>query len=187
MNNALSKPSPLQQFRARADRVLVWTLAALLFICGGIASANGTWDALVLIGVPALLVPAIIALAAPGQFVARLGTGTALMVFSALMIHQTEGMIEAHFGVFGLLAFTLLYADWRVVLSAACVIAIHHITFFLLRSTQFGVWAFPESYSFNYMLMHLSYVLFETIILMYMAVMLEAMLLRLHLAIGKDR
>jgi hypothetical protein len=41
------------------------------------------------------------------------------MVFSALTIQQSQGMIESHFGIFTLLAFLLYYRDWRPIVAAA--------------------------------------------------------------------
>lgn len=66
------------------------------------------------------------------------------MVFSALLIQQTHGTIEAHFGIFALLAFILLYCDWRPSIAAATLIAVHHLSFAWLQATGAGVYVFPQ-------------------------------------------
>lgn len=84
-----------------------------------------------------LAAPVIIAaLAWPGAVVTRWVIATAQMLFSALLIHLFGGRIEAHFHVFGSLAFLTFYRDWRVLIPATLVVAVDH----LLR----GFW-WPES------------------------------------------
>jgi PAS domain S-box-containing protein len=48
------------------------------------------------------------------------------MLMSALLIHLTGGRIEAHFHVFGSLAFLALYRDWRVLITASVIVALDH-------------------------------------------------------------
>ena len=48
------------------------------------------------------------------------------MLMSALPIHLNGGRIEAHFHIFGSLAFLAYYRDWRVLISATTVIATNH-------------------------------------------------------------
>ncbi len=48
------------------------------------------------------------------------------MLMSALLIHLMGGRIEAHFHVFGSLAFLALYRDWRVLITASAVVALDH-------------------------------------------------------------
>ena len=38
-------------------------------------------------------------------------------------------MIEMHFHIFAILAFLLLYRDWRVPVAGAVVVALHHVLF----------------------------------------------------------
>ncbi len=48
---------------------------------------------------------------------------SAQMLFSGLLIHLTGGRIETHFHIFGSLAFLAFYRDWRVLVTASCVVA----------------------------------------------------------------
>jgi hypothetical protein len=51
---------------------------------------------------------------------------------------------RAHFGIFVLLAFLVLYCDWRPLVAAAALIAVHHLSFAWLQATGAGVYVFPE-------------------------------------------
>ena len=48
------------------------------------------------------------------------------MLWSAFLIHLTEGRIETHFHVFGSLAFFAFYKDWRVIATATVVVSADH-------------------------------------------------------------
>ncbi len=49
------------------------------------------------------------------------------MLMSALLVHLSAGRIEAHFHIFGSLAFLALYRDWKVLISASLVVALDHL------------------------------------------------------------
>src|SRR5712692_3419232 len=70
--------------------------------------------------------PVFLALTRPSQAFTRFTVATAQMLMSALLIHLTGGRIETHFHVFGSLAFLAFYRDWRVLIPATIVVAIHH-------------------------------------------------------------
>ena len=53
-------------------------------------------------------------------------------------------MTELHFGIFVLLAVLLCYRDWSVILVAARVIAVHHLSFNYLQQWGYGVLCFTE-------------------------------------------
>ena len=94
----------------------------------------------------------------PGTAATRHTIAAAQALWSALLIHLTGGRIETHFHVFGSLAFLAFYRDWRVLITASCVVAVDH----LLRGLYFpqsvygvlttGVWRSLE---------HAGWVLFE--------------------------
>jgi methyl-accepting chemotaxis protein len=115
----------LQPQRAKADVVMLGTLVFLAVISAGIAYFTQTWGVALAIGLPAVAVPFAIYSMAPGSLGSRLANASAFMVYSALMIQQTSGMSEMHFGIFALLAFLLYYRDWRPLVAAAAVIAVH--------------------------------------------------------------
>jgi methyl-accepting chemotaxis protein len=63
----------------------------------------------------------------------------ALVAFVALHIQLSQGQIEYHFGVFVVLAFMLVYLDWKVIVFAAALFAVHHVLFDRLQAGGFGV------------------------------------------------
>jgi methyl-accepting chemotaxis protein len=143
-------------------------------VCFGIAYFTSTFSLAVMVGVPALLVPWTIYKSAPGSLASRIAISCALMVFSALSIQQSQGMIESHFGIFTLLAFLLYYRDWRAIVAAAGLIAVHHVAFGLLQSQQIaGITVVEGVVQIGTIVLHASYVVFEAAVLIFMATMLR--------------
>ena len=83
------------------------------------------WAAVVLGGIITSLPVALIALY-PGTSLCRHTIAAAQMLMSALLIHLSGGRIETHFHVFGSLAFLAFYRDWKVLATAAVVVAADH-------------------------------------------------------------
>jgi methyl-accepting chemotaxis protein len=173
----LNTENALRDFRLRTDKFFIYILTALLVISLSLAAYNGIWLSFLIIGVPALLVPFLIYKTAPGTLVSRLAISSAFMVFAGLNIHQAAGMIEVHFGIFVLLAFLLLYCDWRPLVFAAGVIAVHHLGFNYLQATGLGVFVFPVTADFALVILHAMYVVIETAVLVYLASLLQKMIL----------
>ena len=121
--------------------------------------ATATWLGLAIVGLPTVL-----AFARPGEPATRYAVALAQVLIGALLIHLAGGRIEAHFHVFGSLAFLAIYRDWGVLVAASAVVALDHY----LRGTFwprsiFGVasaspWRWLE---------HAGWVVFEDVILIY--------------------
>lgn len=79
----------------------------------------------------------------------------------ALQIQVARGMLEFHFGVFVLLGMLLVYRDWRPVLLAAALFAVHHILFDRLQAMGYGFYclAMPNIYI---VFLHALYVIAQT-------------------------
>jgi two-component system, NtrC family, sensor histidine kinase HydH len=101
-------------------------------------------------------------IARPGAAVTRNVVAIAQMLWSAIIIHLAGGRIEAHFHVFGSLAFLAAYRDWRILIPANLVIIGDHVLRqFLWPESVYGVsdpawWRFLE---------HAGWIAFEDIIL----------------------
>ena len=67
----------------------------------------------------------------PGAEWTRHSIAIAQSTWTALLIHLTGGRIETHFYAFGSMAFLAFYRDWRVIVTATCVI----ITDYVARGT----------------------------------------------------
>lgn len=84
-----------------------------------------------------------------------------LVSFVMLHIQLARGMIELHFGVFVVLAFLLVYLDWRVIVFAAVLIAAHHVGFDRLQAAGYGFFCTPEA-GLGRIVIHAIYVVFQT-------------------------
>jgi methyl-accepting chemotaxis protein len=156
------------------DRLLLGVLAVLAAISLSIATLHNTWSEALWIGVPTLAVCAWLVSAHGGELVTRCAIAAGLMVFAALQVHQVHGMIEMHFAFFVLLAFLLYYRDWVPLIVAAAVVAVHHLAFDILQRAGSGVWLFEAHSGFGIVLLHAAFVVFETALLVLMAVKLRA-------------
>lgn len=127
------------------DRIMV-VVAWLLFVYALVlAPRHQTWAAAWIIGLPAALVPTLLAWPQPGGVVVRIAVGAAFMVLSALHIHQMHGLIEMHFGIFVLLAFLVYYRDWTPIVTGAAIIAVHHLGFNFLQVGGYPVYVFEHN------------------------------------------
>ncbi|WP_413699744.1 methyl-accepting chemotaxis protein [Psychromonas sp. KJ10-10] len=92
------------------------------------------------------------------------------MIYSALHIHQAHGLIEVHFEIFILLAFLIVFQDWRVFITAVLVVAVHHISFYFLQVNNAGVFVFDENrLIFSTVILHAVYAIVEATIAGYIA------------------
>ena len=156
-----------------ADRLLLFALTALLLASLALAPWYHTWTEALMVGVPAWLVSAWLVFAFGGALVTRCAIAAALMIFASLLIHQSHGMIEAHFSIFVLLAFLLFYRSWVPLVVAAAVIAVLHLGFDALQRAGQPVWVFAATGGFGIVLLHAAFVVIETALLVWMTVVLR--------------
>jgi methyl-accepting chemotaxis protein len=121
-----------------------------------------------MIGLPTALATTLLVCFCAGRLVTRLVVAAALMTLAALHIHEGRGVIEFHFGIFVLMSFLLAYRDWKPILCAALVIAVHHLAFNYLQSLGFNVYCFVQP-SFIMVLVHAAYVVAQAALLFYIA------------------
>ena len=114
-------------YRERADKIMVGMSIFLLLVCLALVPLRGTLFAVLSIGLPTTLLGAWLAQRHTGALVTRLFMASGFMVFTALIIHQTGGDIEAHFSAFGLIGVLLYYRDWRTIVTATVVVYLHHL------------------------------------------------------------
>ncbi len=153
---------------------LVMLLAAT---CGAAASiAIGSfygdlnlalWMSVVLLGAAGLAFAL-----ARGTMLSTVVLTTCNVSFVALHIQLGRGTIEFHFGVFVLLGLMLVYRDWRPLMLAATLLAVHHVAFDRLQAFDLGVYCTPEA-NFLKILMHAAYLAAQTGVELYLALMLR--------------
>jgi methyl-accepting chemotaxis protein len=161
---------------AMANRFFVAVFLWLLLFSIGLAPWYGTWTLVFLVALPTALPPILSMAMAPGALWSRMTVAAALMIFCGLNIDQSHGMIELHFGVFVLLSLLLIYQDWRVIIGAAAVIAVHHILFNYLQAAHDRVWVFTAP-DLAMVFVHCAYVVVESAALCYLAAVLYKMTL----------
>lgn len=171
MQNQLSinAEAALGPSRIAADRLMLGALCFLLFACLVFAALTDTWGVALAVGLPAVATPYALYRMAPGSLLSRLAIAAAFMIFAALAIQQARGQIESHFGIFVLLAFLLYYRDWRPVVFAAGVIAVHHLAFNFMQAANLGVFVLKDGANLQLIVVHAAYVIVETGVLAYMA------------------
>ncbi|MXS77023.1 hypothetical protein ABF87_03425 [Nitrosomonas sp. JL21] len=163
----------LKPMRTRVDGVMMATAAFLLLVT---IAVGLVYDQLVLslaIGIPTLIISAVIWRSMKGTLMSRLTMASALIVLIAIQIQVSHGMIEMHFGLFAVLAFLLAYRDWRPIVFGAALIAVQHLVGNFLQAAQLDVWIFHHGENFGIVLLHAAYVVFESIILVYLALQLR--------------
>ncbi|WP_416308243.1 methyl-accepting chemotaxis protein [Neptunicella sp. SCSIO 80796] len=122
------------------------------------------------IGLPTLVVPLVMLKSSGDSPLFRHTCALAAMVFACLHIHQTNGLIEVHFEIFILMAFLLIFKDWRIFLSAVTLVAVHHLSFYFLQLNNTGVYIFDESrLMFSTVIIHAVYALVEAAIVGFIA------------------
>ena len=153
-----------------ADGMMLLVNAGLFVFSLTLATFYNTWLESILIGGGTVGALTAIYYLSKGSIVSRVSMATGFMVLAALHIHQMNGMIEMHFGIFVLLAILLFYRDWLPIIVAAAVTAIHHIAFFFMQTNGMEVWVLPSgSNNFFIIILHAGYVIAESALLVYMA------------------
>ena len=158
-----------EKFFRQADKFFLAVIIFLFIISLALAGWYGTWAEAFAIGLPAVIVPFIISRIAPARRITRVTVAMALMIFSALHIHQAHGLIEMHFGIFVSLALLLYYRDVLPILTAAATIAVHHLLFNYLQEQGNPVWIFEFHTGISIVLLHAAFVIIESAALIYLA------------------
>ncbi|WP_296511127.1 methyl-accepting chemotaxis protein [Rhodoferax sp.] len=151
------------------DKVLLSaiTLSALVSVALGMAFV----DSGLAFTVSALLLALAFGVFAVARYsvMSRFVLAFVLVAFVALHIQLARGMEEMHFGVFVSLALFLTYRDWRVIVFAAVLYAVHHVLFDRLQAAGFGVYCITQA-DFGRVVIHSVYVIIQTAVEVVMAV-----------------
>lgn len=139
-----------------------------------LATINDTYLEAILIGLPSLLVPLWLLKTTPNAALTKHVSAIAAMIFAALHIHQTNGHIEIHFEIFILMAFLIVFSDWKVFISAVAVVAVHHLSFYYLQTNNYGVYVFDlDRLKFNNLFIHAAYAIVEGVFAGYAAKLMK--------------
>ena len=149
----------LKPYRERADGIMLGMNVFLLVVCLGLAPLRETWAAVALIGVPTLVLAALLARQAAGSLLTRLYMACAFMAFTGLIIHQSGGDIEGHFAAFGLIGVLLYYRDWRTIAAATLFIYLHHLVLGFAQTRGVAVYVFDTELFWSTLAIHVAYFL----------------------------
>ena len=114
-------------------------------------------------------------LLARASFTSRMVLAFVLMSFVELHIQLAQGTTLYHFGVFTTLALLLVYLDWRPILFAALVIAVHHVAFDRLQAAGWGLYCLTQP-NFGIVMIHALYVVIQTALEMILAIRIHAIM-----------
>jgi signal transduction histidine kinase len=81
----------------------------------------------IFLGAAIAVLPVYLIWKQPGATLNRYAVSVGQILFSILFIHLMDGRIEAHFHIFGSLAFLAFYRDWKVLLLATLLTATDHL------------------------------------------------------------
>jgi methyl-accepting chemotaxis protein len=152
-----------------ADGWFFWLLAAHLPLVAALSFMRGTWLAALVFGVPVIAAGMAAARLARGTFFARCAVATSLLLVSALLIHQSGGMIEMHFHIFAILSFLLMYRDWRVPVVGAVVVAVYHAAAHVAQMAGTGIFLFGDHGGWGIVGVHAAWVVFQVAVLAHIA------------------
>ncbi|CRM02387.1 MULTISPECIES: methyl-accepting chemotaxis protein [Pseudomonas] len=169
-------PTPARFFEhyRKADRIMLALIWLMFLFSLGLAFWHDTLMQAVIVGGGTGVVLTALYRALGGTRVMRCALGAGLMVMAALHINQAQGVIEAHFGIFALLAVLTFYRDWLPILIAAATIAVHHVVFHALQHQGFPVFVMEHHGGWTMVFVHAFYVVMETVALLYLAVHSQA-------------
>ncbi len=106
----------------------------------------------------------------PTSHATKLSMAIATQLMASVHIQQTMGMTEMHFQIFVLLAFLSFYRDWKVIIAATGVIAVHHVLGFVSQNSGGSIIVFEDGQpAFLILLIHASFAVVECVVLSIMA------------------
>jgi methyl-accepting chemotaxis protein len=159
--------STLTSHYKKTDKLVLFVNFGLIIYALALASWHDTWQVTIIVSGCTAAALTIIYKLAPGSVITRIAMASAFMVMTALHIHQSHGMIEMHFGVFALLAILLCYHNWVPIVTAAAVIAVHHLAFYYFQTQDLPVWVLStDNTGWWVIMLHAMYVVIETAILL---------------------
>ncbi len=187
----------LESEHLKGDRMLSRLLVSQFPIAVGLAALHGMWISGIGVGLAMALIPWLVVASCPGTLTSRLTIAAAFMGYAALFINEAHGDTVLHFYIFVELAFLIVYRDWRVPAFGAALAAVHHLGFFLLQHAGVDLYVFTPSMTMagsslmsgiGMVALHAAFVVFETAVLIYICVQLNAETLRTaELLDGQDR
>jgi len=156
----------------QADRLILGALVASGLIAIAVGMHYAQLGTALLVGGAVLGLGAAAGVLAAGTLLSRLVLSACLMAMTALHIQLGRGTLEFHFGVFATLGMVLVYRDWRPIVAAAGLIAVHHVVFDRLQAAGAGVYCLATA-DFTRIVAHAGYVVVQTGFEIYVAILMR--------------
>ncbi|MCU1715545.1 methyl-accepting chemotaxis protein [Pseudomonas sp. 5P_3.1_Bac2] len=158
----------------KADRIMLGLVWLMLLFSLALAFWHNTFSQSLIVGGGTALALTLLYRTISGSRWMRCCLAVGLMIMAALHINQARGVIEAHFGIFALLAVLTFYRDWLPILVAAGTIAVHHLLFHFLQNQGLPVFVMQHQGGWSMVFVHAFYVVMETLALLYLATQSQA-------------
>lgn len=158
---------------AANDKLVLWLLVAHLpFIFFIVPMGYGTHIEGAIPAIIVVLASWYVYTTMPGTFFSRSVISAGMMMMSMIVIMQQLGRIEMHFHIFATLAFLIIWRDYRVILVAALVIAIHHAASVPLQLSDVSIGDTPfivyaQSCDWATFAVHAAFVVMESAVLVF--------------------
>lgn len=179
-----------QHISKQTDRFMVWVILGSWLVSLIYAPVYGTWLQAIFLGGAIVALPVFFIFTQPGKTVTRHVVAMSLLLQVALHVQLLNGMIEAHFGFFVVIAIMFGYKDHKLFFTCTAVAAVHHTTFYFLQAAGTGVLLFdPDNFSFLIVVQHALYVVVECAILAYQSIQSQqemGLVHSLNRVIGED-
>ena len=172
MQNAALKRTTLDGIARRGDSVLMACLLGAVIAAIAIGQYYGQLGLAMGVSLLVSAIGAAIFATARGTVLSACVLTTCNAALVALHIQLGRGTPEFHFGVFVLLGLLLVYRDWRPIVLAAGLFAVHHVVFDRLQAMGLGTYCIAEP-NFLRVLMHAAYVIVQTGIEIFLAIELH--------------
>lgn len=107
-----------------------------------------------------------------GTFLSRSVLAVSIMMMSMIIIMQQLGRLEMHFHIFAALAFLIIWRDFRVIVIAAAVIAVHHAVSVPLQLSASSIGGIPfvvygQTCDWATFSVHATFVILESAVLVF--------------------
>ncbi|CAN5347274.1 methyl-accepting chemotaxis protein [soil metagenome] len=155
------------------DAVMYGTLLGSALAAGVIAAMFGDMAVALAWGGALVVLASAAFVLWRGQWPARALLTFCNVAMVALHIQLGHGTLELHFGVFVLLGMLMVYCDWRPIVLAAGLFAVHHVGFDRLQAMSVGVYCTTQA-NLPKTLVHALYVIVQTAVEIVLAVRLRA-------------
>ncbi|MCJ2177378.1 methyl-accepting chemotaxis protein [Novosphingobium album (ex Hu et al. 2023)] len=158
----------LNELRRKGALVLIAVCWLCVLTIAACTFATDTGFLPLVVAAAVTVVPSLQVLRGSNDLQTRMAIGLALPLYPAILLWQWTGahwMLDIHMTFFAVIAMLTILADWRPVLLAAAVTAVHHLT------TNFAAPSivFPNGSDFGRVVFHAVIVVVETEVLLVIA------------------